>query len=148
MKNRIWTMCLAFLGLGMIVGFQNCAPSGPGLTAGLADDVTIIDRWNSQKVSFPVSTYYVGPDVDSVNIDGLCHADVYAIRWVSELKDASGQEFDLTGGLANCSDGVFHIVLDQADEVLQDCDSHIKILAVAQDASGTTASAFLKKQCF
>lgn len=132
----------------VLVSFQNCAPQNSGVTG--STNVRIVDRFNTEKVSFPVTIYYVDQNVESINIDGLCDqsdGEVHSVQWRAVKKNA-GQELDVDSGLSNCQGGGFKVALASVRNELSDCSAQVEVQASLDLQNSEPARAYLRKQCF
>lgn len=128
-------------------GFQNCAPSG---VAGAIDsNVKIIDRWQSEKISFPVETYYVEANVDTVNIQGLCDQSrgIENVDWQAVRKRSGSQDEFLGAGQSGCLNGNFELALSDVGRDIRDCNEMVEVSALSSGGS-ESAKTLLRRSCF
>jgi len=148
-RRQIWTSSVAVVGLTLLISFQNCAPSAQGVTGSGSTDVRIVDRWQSEKLSFPVQTYFVEPSVDSVNIDGVCNEQkgIREVVWRAVLKSMAGHEQVLASGSSGCQAGGFKVSLEQVGRDLASCEDSLEILALAPSEISVSARTLLRRNC-
>lgn len=149
-RRQALTTAFSALGLLLMMGFQNCAPTGAGVVASVGGDVRIVDRWQSEKISFPVNLYYVDSNVDNVNIEGLCDQSkgIVDVVWKAVTKGADSSTVTVSSGVSGCQAGSFNVALEKINAELSDCSQQVEVSASVNDGSGEEAKALLKKQCF
>ncbi len=152
-RRRRWS-ALIVIGSAMVLSqFQNCAPAPTsglnGAAPGEGSEVRIVDRWYAEKISFMASTYYVEPDVTSVNIEGLCNdeAGSGAVEWQAVHHDASmGADEVLSAGVSSCEGGGFDVQLAWNQASLSQCDDTLEVRASVPGQAGQ-ASTHLRLNC-
>ena len=145
MRNHQRNALFIFIILSlMLTQFQNCAPAQSGLIPA-SEEVRIVDRWSPAKLQFFASSYFVGQNVDSVNIEGLCQADV--VDWEITKVHEGGQIELIDSGRADCDSGRFVVAVSSASEHLQSCAEVVEVAASLANEDGS-AKTSLRVQCF
>jgi hypothetical protein len=134
---------LAVVGFVILTLFQNCAPIPSNEASGSSDDqVTIVDRWGQEKISFPASLFWIPENVDSVHIDGLCGAgdQAFDINW-------SAGSAHQSGGRATCVNGKFRITLSELQSQLSSCRDSVVVEASSTRAPDDAVKTEVRKLC-
>lgn len=132
------------LGAFLLIGFQNCAPAEPGVMADVDGEVRIVDRWAQSKVEFMAESYLVDPNVDTVNIRGLCDQSADAIQWEASRPSDQGDVI-LGEGEVGCENGSFSVQVAVSDQELGGCNDSLELRA---SFSNDEAMTRLRLACF
>jgi hypothetical protein len=124
----------------LLMGFQNCAPSGINSSTAADGTVHLVDGTNKQ-LQFVTAEVQVQDEAAAVTVDGFCNStnDGAGLQW--SLTSDSGTI--LLSGTSACRSGEFVLNLQGLDNVV--CG--VAQTLVVQTSSGATGSSNFTRRC-
>ena len=127
--------------------FQNCAPADPTSQLNSSDDsvVTIVDRWNPQKIAFVQSDFVVPNETQKVDLLGLCVGSAKGqIIEYQIWADSSGTQI-IEHGEVECMGGGFELPVLQVS--FSSCNEKWRVRAAKLGDNSAYAEAEIKPEC-
>ena len=136
MRWRLWTFL--FLGILLLLQFQNCSPVNGQLSAdngvALLPDARISDDWRTNPLMFSYKNLEVAEELSLNNFYGLCLRQTTDQPLTWTLKE-DGQE--VLQGSSTCSHGNFQIQIDDLQSLPCGIPHQLTVRDAALVASGS-----------